>query len=216
MIWSEPSDSHSTTLSGKAWTRNSWGDVVYSKVGKFVVVKARDHNCIAVAITTYNNVGTAKRGIKKCDHAIIHTGKDAPKPTAAEQPIHGDRGMQLHPIRVDADERDTKLDPMSRVDFGGPHTIRHTFKVKSFGKVHRDSMVHLETQFWAVHRPDLILKGCEHQSAMPLKLSTSKAALELKTQNAYNVLIAQGWPDDQAMEVLRGGSQGERRPNGKA
>jgi hypothetical protein len=101
-------------------------------------------------VTSYNGQGVGKLHVKKSDHAIIYTGRQAPPPLTREQPGHGEAGMQPQPIRVDPDQKDEKLDPNSRIDFARPHVIQHYQKVKSFGKVNRDSMAFLLSQFRAV------------------------------------------------------------------
>lgn len=60
--------------------------------------------------------------------------------------------MRPSPIRVDPDEKGSKLNPCSRVNFGKVYTIEHNVKVKSWGMVNRDSMQALLFQFrdvWA-------------------------------------------------------------------
>lgn len=58
--------------------------------------------------------------------------------------------MREHSIRVDPDEREDKLDSMSRIDFGKPHTIHHNLKVRPFGMVNNRWMIHLINQYQAV------------------------------------------------------------------
>lgn len=70
--------------------------------------------------------------------------------------------MRPNCIRVDADQRDTKLDPMSRVHFGRIYTIEHGVKARSFGRVNRDSMNHLMFQWQAV-----LLEGRVTTSSLP-------------------------------------------------
>ena len=58
--------------------------------------------------------------------------------------------MRPQSIRVVPDVRDEKLDPMSRIDFGKPHTIHHNLKVRAFGMVGEKSTNDLLNQFKAV------------------------------------------------------------------
>lgn len=105
-------------------------------------------------IVTYGRQGVAKRGVKKVEHGIIYTGKVAPQPSSAELPARGETGMQPVPIRVDADEKSERLDPLSRVNYGRVYTVEHNVKVATFGMVHASSMDHLKNQFrdvWAAN-----------------------------------------------------------------
>lgn len=67
--------------------------------------------------------------------------------------------MCRFPIRVDPDKRDHKLDSMSRIDYGRFFTIQHNIKVKSLGKVNRDSEENLLGQFMEVFERGLQLRG---------------------------------------------------------
>lgn len=100
----------------------------------------------------------SKPGVKKSDHAIIYTGKSLPLIGDNEAPSRGEEGMRRHPIRVDSDIKGEKLHDMSRIDFGKPHTIHHNLKVRSFGKVHRDSFASLKYQFGEVWQSELDIR----------------------------------------------------------
>lgn len=76
----------------------------------------------------------AAKGKQKAEHCLVYSGKKTPSPTKAEE------GILVPAIRVDPDNRDDKLDDMSRLNLGALHTIDHCVKVRTFGKVHPDSM----------------------------------------------------------------------------
>ena len=106
------------------------------------------------AITTYSGKGVSKNGVKKSEHAIIYTGKEAPSTHPDEEPARGEEGMRKASIRVNLDHKTDKLDTMSRIDFGKVYTIQHNLKVRSLGKVHQQSMNSLFYLFhdvWKVH-----------------------------------------------------------------
>lgn len=92
----------------------------------------------------------SKDRVRKSDHAIIYSGRSPPKAQDDEQPVRREQGMRPIAIRVVPDERVDKLDPMSRIDFGKPHTIHHNLKVRPFGMVDDKSIPHLVNQFKAV------------------------------------------------------------------
>ena len=98
---------------------------------------------------TYGGQGVGKPKVKKSDHAIIYSGKSAPSSMRNEQPVRGERGMRPHSIRVVPDNKEEKLDPKSRIDFGKMHTIHHNLKVRPFGMVEAQSIPQLLNQFIA-------------------------------------------------------------------
>ena len=151
-------------------------------------------------VMTYSHQGVAKRGVKKSDHAIIHTGKWAPEATPAEVATSGKDGMLPHAIQVDSD-RAEQLHAMSRIDFGKVYTIEHNVKVCNFGRVNPASMSALRTQFGIVWQRTL-------DSAVipqwPDNVNT--AAIESSTDDmwgdCHKTLTKFGFTDEQARGVL--------------
>lgn len=124
-----------------------FGEAVFSKIRCFVVVREDSHACTVLPILTYNHMGVSKKGLKKSDHAIVHSGKDPPLLLPSERPAQGELGLLPHTIRVDMDDPSEKLDPMSRVCFTRIYTVEHNIKVRSLGKVNVASMRQLLAQF---------------------------------------------------------------------
>lgn len=156
-------------ISGMWLGSGVFGERIHQKVRRFVVVREADQFCTALyvdeellmvlfgcladktsPIGTYGGKGVSKDRVKKSDHAIIYSGRQPPQPVDNEMPKRGERGMRPNAIRVDPDEREDKLDPMSRIDFGKPHTVHHNLKVRSFGMVNGRSREQLLSQFKAV------------------------------------------------------------------
>ena len=154
VLWVEPAGESNTVVTslepGTSYGR--FGEPVFSKVRRFVVVREADNYCSALPIASYSGRGVAKQGVKKSEHGIIFTGKVAPEPLVGEEPSRGERGMRPDPIRVNPDNPADKLDDNSRIDYGKVHTIQHNIKVQSFGQVHPKSLNALLHQFrnvWA-------------------------------------------------------------------
>ena len=151
VLWSEPAGQ--TLVTGGVSTRRPgtaegrYGEMVFSKVRRFVVIREAATYCSALPIATYGTQGVGKSNVTKSEHAIIHTGRSPPAPMRTEEPLRGELGMRPDPIRVDPDDREDKLDPRSRIDFGKVHTIQHNIKVKSYGKVNEKSAQALIQQF---------------------------------------------------------------------
>ncbi|KAK5156872.1 hypothetical protein LTS14_004389 [Recurvomyces mirabilis] len=159
VLWAEPAGESKTLITkreqnDRGMSTGNFGERVYSKVRRFVVIRAGKDYCSALPIATYGNKGVAKRsGVKKADHAIIYTGQTPPRPMESEAPQRGEQGMQPVAIRVVPDNPVDKLDPASRLDFGKIHTIQHNIKVRQLGMIHDNSIRALMQQFqrvWAL------------------------------------------------------------------
>ena len=190
----------------------------------FVVVREGALDCQAIPITSYGGQGLAKANVKHSDHAIIYSGRDEP-PT-----MPGESGMQPFAIRVDPDSKGTKLDPLSRIDFGRPCTIHNYMKVKSFGKVNRNSVHNLLTQYRTVQSDSSFNKIARamqpQQPQQPQQLpvastsqTTSSPVLRQRTMQAVGDWIMAGARADDIISQIRiefttAGRQ-PRRSNGK-
>lgn len=150
VLWAEPAGGNAgtvVTMQERGTVRNHLGELVFSKVRRFVVIRESDQYCNALPITTYSGRGVAKRGVVKSDHAIIYTGRTVPQARSDERPSREETGMRPESIRVDPDNQTDRLDPMSRIDFGGVHQVQHNIKTKSLGIVSRQSVNALQSQF---------------------------------------------------------------------
>jgi hypothetical protein len=164
VLWAEPAGGNGpngsnagtvVTMQEQGTIRNHLGELVFSKVRRFVVIRQSDQYCNALPITTYSGRGVAKRNVVKSEHAIIYTGRTPPQPRHDERPARGETGMRSISIRVDPDNQTDRLDPMSRIDFGGVHQVQHNIKTKSLGVVSRQSIEALQSQFANVWRDQL-------------------------------------------------------------
>jgi len=146
VLWAEPAGGGGTVVS-RYEVLNQFNERVFSKIRRFVVVREGTQSCSALPITTYGGQGVAKATVVKSDHAIIHTGPNAPDPSNDELPGRGEAPMRSIPIRVDLDNASERLDDKSRINLKAVHYIQHNVKTKSFGCVNRNSLGDLETQF---------------------------------------------------------------------
>lgn len=160
ILWSEPAGaatvvtnyerndrSIATNSDNKALSTVRFGEQVYSKVRRFVVIRDGINYCSALPIVSYGKQGVGKASVVKSEHAIIYTGREIPKILPAERPGPGEEGLRPRPIRVVPDNDTDKLDPESRVDFGKVHTIQHNLKTKAFGMVAENDREAFTTQF---------------------------------------------------------------------
>lgn len=146
VLWAEPAGGNSTLVS-KETVVNHLGELVYSKIRRFVVIREGENYCSALPIATYTGRGVSKSTTRKSEHVVIYTGRQVPSIRSDELPQPGELGMRDHPIRVDPDKPTDKLDPMSRLDLAGVHTIQHNVKVKPFGTVNGSDLTALKQQF---------------------------------------------------------------------
>jgi hypothetical protein len=153
VLWSQPAGGNGSnagtvvTMQERGTVRNHLGELVFSKVRRFVVIRESGQYCSALPITTYSGQGVAKHRVVKSEHAIIYTGRAPPEPRVDERPSRGETGMRPQPIRVDPDNQTDRLDPMSRIHFGGVHQVHHNVKTKSLGIVNIRSINALQSQF---------------------------------------------------------------------
>ncbi|KAK1817240.1 hypothetical protein LTR12_008330 [Friedmanniomyces endolithicus] len=184
ILWSEPAGESSTEVTSmisndvapteSSFATGRYGTRVYSKVRRFVVVRAGAAYCTALPILTYGGMGVAKPGVVKSEHAIIYSGHQSLATRPEELPRRGELPMQAQPIRLVLDERPKRLDPMSRINCARVHTIEHNVKVKPLGMVHPASLEALTTQFFAVWLPPAPLVS--RQGVVTTKAATPQAA----------------------------------------
>jgi hypothetical protein len=208
VLWTEPAGGGGTAIS-RYEVLNHLGQRVFSKIRRFVVVRAGPHFCSALPISTYNQQGVAKQTVVKSDHAIIYTGPIAPTPRRGELPGRGEAPMRSIPIRVDLDNATEKLDPMSRINFGGVHLIQHNVKTKSFGIVNRNSLADLQLQFNSVFnrepvatRPNLDREQAQNNQQTGAGIGGGAALVAAATAAGFaaNAVVTEEGEDDEEEE----------------
>ncbi|KXT14170.1 hypothetical protein AC579_9257 [Pseudocercospora musae] len=148
VLWSEPNSATGNEASTDV-TQVRFAEYVHTKIRRFVVVREGHNSCSAVPIATYGSRGVSARAVRKGEHAIIHTGKEAPRLMVEESRLRpGEQPIRGEAIRVDTFNREDKLDPTSRINLGKVYTIEHSLKVKGFGMV--VDVEALERHFWEV------------------------------------------------------------------
>lgn len=148
----EPARESSTASAGSASGRSVsyYGDPIYTKVRRMVVVRENPESCVCLLITSYSNRGVAKPGVKKSDHAIVYSGRRPPDPLLEEAPTRGEAGLLPGSIRVTMDDLSDKLTETSRLNFARPYTVDHNVRVRNLGVVHPRSIEALKSHFQSV------------------------------------------------------------------
>lgn len=183
VLWVEPAGETGSVVtsvvpSDQAISTGAFNERVFSKVRRFVVIREGNNYCSALPIATYGGRGVSKRGVKKSEHAIVYTGREAPRAKVHEGPQREEAGLRPIPIRVVPDDPAEALDPMSRLDFGKVHTIQHNIKVRPFGNVHPSSMAALSTQFqnvWSNTPTTVPAREQQQQTSMPSRTAASSS-----------------------------------------
>ena len=157
VLWVEPKGESLITNFEPGETLGRFGEKVFSKVRRFIVIRQGDTYCTCLPIVSYGNRGVGKPGVKKSEHSIVYTGKAPPQQLPTEAPKRGEEGMRPLAVRIDVDDLSEKLEIASRLDYGKVYTIQHNIKVKSFGKVHPKSMNALVHQFGNVWNSQPVL-----------------------------------------------------------
>lgn len=208
-LWTEAAqerDDNQSHSSAQSWSVNTYGEPVFSKTRRFVVIRGGELAATVIPITTYGGQGLTKERICVEDHGLIRSDKNA----AAPKDIPKGRAIQPTPIIVDHDSPTTKLDDLSRLNYGAPSTVHHWCKVKSIGMVNRGSMVVLLAQFYNVSMlPD---KGL----AVPVPWMTTNASggtltaqpddIHALMARAVHDLVKAGWPTEKAVLIVQGTS----------
>ncbi|KAF1357964.1 hypothetical protein EJ07DRAFT_126380 [Lizonia empirigonia] len=109
------------------------GNIVYTNVRRFVVVRKRREFCFACPIFTYGNQGTKKNGVRPSEHAIAHVWGTTP------QLLQDETGIMKNPIPIVMVEGNS-LNIASRIYFGIHHPVQYNVKVKDIGYVPPDQV----------------------------------------------------------------------------
>nr|OQO31294.1 hypothetical protein B0A51_03272 [Rachicladosporium sp. CCFEE 5018] len=143
VLWAEPAGANSrvTTLPTGGVVPGRHKERIFTKVRRFVVIRAGDRSCSALPILTYDHQGAKKKSLDASENGIVFTGKAVPA-DAPQVP-----GLLEYPIRVNADDPTDKLDSESLIHYGKVYTIEHNIKVKPFGNVHDNYIQTLQLQF---------------------------------------------------------------------
>lgn len=108
------------------------GNMVYTSVRRFIVVRAKREFCFAVPIFTYSNKATTKRGVHPEEHAVVYSWGRSPRL------LEGETGITKAPIPVVMTDATETLSRSSRIYFGIHHPIQYNVKVKDIGYVPPD------------------------------------------------------------------------------
>ncbi|KAE9363763.1 hypothetical protein N431DRAFT_356603 [Stipitochalara longipes BDJ] len=137
-LWTEPAGETATDTDKEYYRPVGYGQLSFTKMRRFVVVRKRLHSCLCLAISTYGGQGSAKKDFRSEDHAVVYGSKD-PIPAYAES--------AREPIPVIIEESSESIDPKSLIDFGRVYTVEHNVKVLNVGRVPKSHKKCLDQYF---------------------------------------------------------------------
>jgi hypothetical protein len=149
MLWTEPTgdktDNESTFVSTIVF-----GERVYSKIRRFVVIKEGTRDCQCLALSTFGGLGTKKPGLKQSDYAAVyeagregnHEGRRRGRraPTFPEEP-----GLKKA-LAIFLEAKET-IHRMSRINFKKVYTVEHNVKAKKIGRIVDDDLNRFKLYF---------------------------------------------------------------------
>lgn len=131
VLWTEPASETANDLDNYTSHTVAFGQLAFSKIRRFVVIRKRLHCCLCLPILTYGGQGATKAGVRASDHAIVHDANES-EPDAAPGELLG-----KYALRIVLEVEGETLDPMSRIDFGKVYTVQHNIKVMNVGRIHK-------------------------------------------------------------------------------
>lgn len=117
---------------------DSYGELTFSRIRRFVVVKARRNSCIALPIYVPDNSGSDEERLPESErnqHSVIYDKSVSCIGTPHKAVITKEA------ISVSMEPGET-LDPGSRLDFDMPQTFEWETKVKNIGMVEGEQSLH--------------------------------------------------------------------------
>ncbi|KAK6442484.1 hypothetical protein LTR95_001278 [Oleoguttula sp. CCFEE 5521] len=169
VLWAEPARANSKKSdsggdgAGSIVTEGNYRELVFSKVRRFVVIRAGERSCSALPIITYTRHLSPASAAS--EQGVIYSD---------EQP-HGEPhdlpGLLPRAVRVQLDSPSVRLESRTLIDYSEVHTVDHHLKVKSLGQVDEHSAEALLQQFRDVFIANIALSGSliprPHQGAAP-------------------------------------------------
>jgi hypothetical protein len=140
-LWTEPAGSVPKDPNPNFYTQVNFGELVYSKIRRFVVIREKTHSCLCLPLYTYGHRGTTKSDIRPQDHALVYDSRNGPQPGSAEEIL------EKEPFAIIVEDASERIDGMSRLNFAQVYTIQHNVKVAKVGRIAKDQLERLNDYF---------------------------------------------------------------------
>jgi hypothetical protein len=207
MLWTEPTGDK--TDSGSLFISTIvFGERVYSKIRRFVVIKEGTRDCQCLPLSTFGGLGTKKPGLKQSDYAAVYeAGRDGYRrgrraPTFPDEP-----GLKKAlAIFLEAKE---PIHQMSRINFRKVYTIEHNVKAKKIGRIVDDDLDRFKHYFRQVYLNDEVSEtSAGHE---PESSSARESTNVYGVGSGYSSMpaLASGHSNDQTSYRAAGRSESE-------
>jgi hypothetical protein len=121
-------------------TTNVYGQNIFAKLGRFVVIRKKAGHSLCLPIHTYSGRATTKYGVNPNDHtALVRDGY-------APFYIDGER-LAKKPLFLKLEDPAIDISPASRVNFGKVTNFDDGIKVRTIGRIVPGSLKRLERYF---------------------------------------------------------------------
>ncbi|PVH81049.1 hypothetical protein DL98DRAFT_398571, partial [Cadophora sp. DSE1049] len=127
VLWTEPFGNDSDDETGSV-IPSRYGEKAYTKIRRFVVVRAQKRYSLCIMLNTYNGKGTSKDQIDKDNYAAVY-------PVGGDPKACDDYGLSKRPFPIHVEDPKEQISPMSRLNFGRIYTVEHNIKVLKFGRI---------------------------------------------------------------------------------
>jgi hypothetical protein len=138
MLWTEPAGETAADTDKEYYHPVGYGQLSFTKMRRFVVVRKRLHSCLCLTISTYGGQGAAKKDSRSQDHAVVYSSKDT---------LPQDVQFTKEPIQIIIEEPSETIDPKSVIDFGRVYTVEHNLKVLNVGRLAKPDKKRLDQYF---------------------------------------------------------------------
>ena len=123
-------------------TPGASAQTAHAKPRLFVVVRQKSKHCLCVPVYTYSQQATSKHGVNPEDHApLIKEG------TTVEFHDDEEKDKLKKVLVMILEDPSVQWSPMSRINLGKVHSIEYNLKVRTIGRLTRESTNDLEASF---------------------------------------------------------------------
>ncbi|XMA19675.1 hypothetical protein WAI453_012466 [Rhynchosporium graminicola] len=143
-LWTEPFDdtmqSENDQFNTIVTYQVKFGQKVYSKIRRFVVVRKDERSCTCLPVTTYGGKGYKKRGLKLDNHGLIYSSSRPPRSVP---------GITKEPLRIILSKGAEKLNDPSYLHYTRVYTVETNVKVRDVGQLDAESQKLLKRYYRA-------------------------------------------------------------------
>jgi hypothetical protein len=129
------------------YTKVNYGELVFSKIRRFVVIRERNYSCLCLPLSTYSGQGAAKSDVRAQDHAAAYAVGYAGANPEGRPKLHPLEKLNMQPFPIIVEEPDERIDPMTRINFGQVFTIQHNLKIARIGRIPKSHFALLDQYF---------------------------------------------------------------------